>query len=155
VSLTFELREGQVRDPRIVAVLERHLALMRSISPPESVHALDVDGLARPEITFWSLWDADRCIATAALKELTPHSGEVKSMHTIAERRGQGLGDHMLRHVLNTARARRYRSLWLETGSQPAFEAARALYARHGFITCGPFGSYAEDPHSTFMTLAL
>jgi putative acetyltransferase len=153
--MTFDIREGNVRDPRIVAVLERHLALMRSISPPESVHALDVSGLEKSEITFWSLWDGDACIATAALKALPDGGGEGKSIHTVAERRGEGLGAHMLQNVLATARARCYRKLWLETGSQPAFAAARALYARYGFIECGPFAGYTDDPNSAFMVLDL
>jgi putative acetyltransferase len=150
-----DIREGNVRDPRIIAVLERHLALMRSISPPESVHALDVDGLTRRELTFWSAWTNDTCVATAALKQMSPSEGEVKSMHTVAEHRGKGLALTMLDHVLSVARARGYRRLWLETGSQPEFAPARALYARRGFVECGPFGSYKHDPHSAFMTLEL
>jgi putative acetyltransferase len=61
----------------------------------------------------------------------------------------------MLRHIMAAARKRGLSRLSLETGSWPYFASARALYARHGFAECPPFGDYRPDPNSVFMTLAL
>jgi len=129
--------------PQIHALLEEHLADMRRISAPESVHALDLDKLRRPEITFWSAWDDGTLVGCGALKDLGAQHGEVKSMRTPEALRRRG------------ARSRNYERLSLETGSQPAFQPAQALYASVGFTRCGPFADYTEDPHSVFMTIAL
>lgn len=149
------IRIDDLRGPEIVALLEAHLALMRSISPPESVHALDLEGLRAPQITFWTLWDGEVLLGCAALKELDPHHGEIKSMHTAQAARGKGVGRRLIQHILAEARARGYRRLSLETGSTEDFAPARGLYARAGFTTCGPFGDYILDPFSVFMTLEL
>lgn len=141
--------------PEIVALLTAHLALMRSTSPPESVHALDLEGLRRPEISFWTVRDGDALLGCGALKALGDGHGEIKSMHTAERHRGRGAAARLVRHIVEEARRRAYRRLSLETGSQPAFAPARALYARHGFTLCPPFGDYAPDPNSVFMTLEL
>ncbi len=150
--MALEIRLDDLRDPRIAAFLEEHLADMRRVSPPESVHALDLDGLRQPEIRFWTGWQGERLVATAALKRLDASHAELKSMRTAAALRGQGIARRMLAHVLAEARAQGHVRLSLETGSQPFFAPARALYARHGFEECGPFGSYRPDPNSAFMT---
>lgn len=150
-----ELRVDDLRGEAVQALLREHLASMRSISPPESVHALDLDGLRAPNITFWSAWRGDRLVGSGALKELDPDHGEIKSMRTAAECRRQGVGAVVLRHLLAEARRRGYRRVSLETGSQAAFAPARALYARFGFAVCGPFGDYRDDPNSAFFTLLL
>jgi putative acetyltransferase len=124
-------------------------------SPPESVHALDLDGLRKPEITFWAIWAAGKPVGCGALKELARDHGEVKSMRTAPEFRGKGAAKLMLRHILNEARMRGYRRLSLETGSMAAFEPARRLYLNHGFSYCGPFADYSLDPNSVFMTREL
>ena len=141
--------------PAIHALLNEHLQSMREASPPESVHALDLDKLRRPEITFWSAWDLDALLGCAALKELGPRHGEVKSMRTPAARRRTGAGRALLMHVIETARARGYERLSLETGTGAAFEPAHRLYESAGFTRTGPFGDYRDDPFSVFMTLAL
>jgi putative acetyltransferase len=129
---------------------------MRAWSPPESVHALDLARLRAPEITFWTLWDDDdELLACGALKELAADHGEVKSMRTPHKLRGLGAGRAMLEHIVREARQRGYRRLSLETGSQPQFLPARALYESAGFACCGPFGDYRADPYSTFMELRL
>lgn len=142
-------------DPRVHALLEEHLADMHAWSPPESVHALDLAGLKRPEVTFWTAWEGDALLGCGALKELALDHAEIKSMRTARAHRGRGVGQAMLEHLLAEARRRGYRRLSLETGSQPQFDPARGLYARYGFVECGPFQGYGPDPNSTFMTRAL
>ncbi|MEJ5990038.1 GNAT family N-acetyltransferase [Ramlibacter sp. PS3R-8] len=141
--------------PEIHALLEEHLANMRELSPPESVHALDLARLRGPDITFWTVWDGSLLLGCGALRELTPTHGEVKSMRTPEALRGRGAGRAVLQHMIGQARSRGMRRLSLETGSQPGFEPARTLYRSFGFTPCGPFGDYREDPNSFFMTLAL
>ena len=139
----------------IIALLQEHLAEMRSVSPPESVHALDLSGLRKPDITFWTVWLESDLAGCAALKELSPDHGEIKSMRTAHHHKRKGVAAHMLRHILKEAARRHYRRLSLETGAQPHFEPARALYASFGFERCGPFGNYVDDPNSLFMTRVL
>ena len=139
--------------PEIHALLEEHLRNMREISPPESVHALDLDKLRSPDITFWTVWEDAQLIGCGALKELDRLHGEIKSMRTPEALRRKGAGRAMLAHILEQARARGYERLSLETGSFDAFKPARQLYESAGFVYCGPFGAYGEDPNSMFMTL--
>lgn len=141
--------------PEVRALLREHLDSMYSLSPPESVHALDVEGLLAPDVTFWTVWEGEELMGCGALKELDPLHGEIKSMRTPERLRRRGAGRVVLEHILAEARARGYRRLSLETGSMPAFEPARSLYARYGFVVCGPFGGYRLDPYSVFMTLEL
>lgn len=154
-ELEITIREDDPRRPEIVALLEIHLAFMASQSPPESRHALDVEGLCRPDITFWSVWNESNLIGCGALRELDPRHGEIKSMHTAQALRGQGLGGRILTYIIEEGRRRGYARLSLETGSMAGFAPAHALYSRYGFGFCPSFGSYREDPNSVFMTLAL
>ncbi|MBO9646734.1 MAG: GNAT family N-acetyltransferase [Pseudacidovorax sp.] len=153
------IRLDDLRDARIAAFLEEHLADMRRVSPPESVHALDLAGLRRPEIRFWSAWTRDGAeealAGTVALKRLDDGHAELKSMRTAAHLRGRGIAGQLLAHALAEARAAGHTSLSLETGTHPFFGPARALYARHGFVSCPPFGDYGPDPASCFMTRSL
>src|SRR4029077_15465380 len=118
-------------------------------------HALDLDALRSPGITFWTGWDGDHLLGCGALKELDRVHGEIKSMHTAAAYRGRGVALSLLKHIVEEARSRSYRRLSLETGSRVAFAPARMLYAGFGFVTCGPFGGYILDPNSVFMTFEL
>lgn len=147
-----DIREDDLTGPEIAKLLEAHLDLMRSISPEESVHALDLDKLRQPDITFWTVWDGNSLLGCGALKELDPTHGEIKSMHTSAASRGRGVADLLLRHILGVADSRGYERLSLETGSTDHFLPARGLYAKYGFVATGPFGAYRPDPHSAFMT---
>jgi putative acetyltransferase len=149
------LSQGGLDDPRVVDLLHLHLTRARAETAPGSAHALDLTGLRAPEITFWSAWDDDVVLGVGALKRLSADHGEVKSMYTAEAARGRGVGSALLHEIVAAARARGLRRLSLETGSWPYFAPARTLYARHGFVPCGPFGDYAEDPNSVFMTLAL
>src|SRR4051794_14811269 len=128
---------------------------MYATSPAESVHALDPAALAGQGISFWTAREDSRLVGCAALKQLAPGEGEIKSMRTAAPARGRGVGSALLRHLLADARASGYRRLFLETGSQAFFAPARRLYERHGFAVCAPFAGYQPDPHSVFMTLQL
>jgi putative acetyltransferase len=114
-----------------------------------------VDALRQPGITFWTLWDGDALLACGALKELDPVHGEVKSMRTAAAHLHKGAARAMLDHLVAEARRRGYRRLSLETGTADAFVPAHRLYAAAGFVPCGPFAGYVDDPYSCFMTLAL
>lgn len=137
------------------ALLEEHLADMRAWSPPESIHALDLDGLRRPEVSFWTVWEGAALLGCGALKALGPDHAEIKSMRTANAHRGKGVARLMLAHLLAEARRRGYARLSLETGSQPGFVPARTLYAAHGFVECPPFADYRPDPNSVFMTRTL
>lgn len=147
-----------VEDPRrpdVVALLERHLALMFAQSPPEDVHALDVDALADTAVTFYAARRAGELVAVGALKSLTGDHAEIKSMHVAAEARGQGVARALLAHLLAEARVGGVQRVSLETGTQEGFAAARRLYASAGFVECEPFADYAPSPSSAFMTRAL
>ena len=150
-----EIRADDLRGADVTALLQEHLDDMHRHSPPESVHALDLDTLRRPEITFWVVRDGDALLGCGALKQLDPRHGEIKSMRTANVHRGRGVGALMLDHIVAEARRRGYARLSLETGTPAAFDPARRLYARYGFVECGPFAGYAPDPYSTFMTLEL
>lgn len=141
--------------PEIHALLNEHLQSMHALSPPESVHALDLDKLRQPEITFWSVWDGAQLLGCGALKELDARHGEVKSMRTPAALRRTGAGRAVLAHIIDVAKSRDYARLSLETGSMEAFRPAQALYESFGFSYCGPFGDYTDDPNSVFMTKTL
>jgi len=147
-----------IEDPvqeNIVALLETHLDLMRSISPPESVHALDVERLREANVTFWTIRQNGELAGCGALKEIAPDHGEIKSMHVREAARGQGVARKLVETILETAQSKRYQRLSLETGSTQHFQPARNLYAAFGFQECGPFADYRSDPHSIFMTLEL
>jgi putative acetyltransferase len=136
-------------------LLREHLRNMAQQSPPESVHALDIDALQKPEITFWTVWSGNELLGCGALKELNSTHGEIKSMVTSTAHRRKGVARAMLNHILDEARRRSYARLSLETGSMQAFDPARRLYETFGFTYCSPFADYIEDPNSVFMTLAL
>jgi putative acetyltransferase len=155
VTAPFEIRADDLTGPEIEALLREHLAFAAVNSPPGSRHALPLERLRAPNISFWTVWRGGELAGCGALKELDPAHGEVKSMRTAAPFLRQGVGSLVLAHLIAVARRRRYRRLSLETGSQDVFVPARALYARFGFAVCGPFASYVEDPNSVYMTLAL
>ena len=141
--------------PEIAELLKEHLASMFVYSPPESVHALPIEGLRSPDITFWSVWENDELLGCGALKELDAEHGEIKSMRTPSAHLRKGVARAVVRHIIAEAKRRGYRRLSLETGSMAAFEPARQLYTVCGFRYCEPFGDYANDPNSVFMTMEL
>lgn len=139
----------------IAEFLEEHINDMKETSPPESKHALDLEGLRQPEVTFWTVWDNQTLVGCGALMELNLEHAEIKSMRTSSLSRQKGIASKLLQHMLSEARKRGYHRLSLETGSMPFFGPARKLYARFGFKYCAPFSSYKEDPNSVFMTIEL
>jgi putative acetyltransferase len=143
------------RSPDVRALLERHLLFANEHSPPEDVHALDIDGLLDPGISFFAYRVEGELLGVGALKHLDDTHAELKSMHTSAEARGRGVGRAMLDHLVAIARERGYRRVSLETGTMDAFAPARAMYAKAGFVSCPPFGGYWDSPYSVCMTLAL
>jgi putative acetyltransferase len=150
-----KIRVDDLRGTAVTKLLQEHLRSLSAISPPESMHALNMDALRKPEITFWSVWDGEELVGCGALKELDAQHAEIKSMRTVAAHLRKGVASRLLQHLINEAKRRNYRRLSLETGSMDAFEPARRLYAQFGFNHCGPFASYVEDPNSVFMTKEL
>ena len=142
-------------DPALASFLQAHLDDMAPTAPPESQHALNIDELNQPSVRLWVAHLEGELVGTAALAELFDAHEELKSMRTDPVRRGAGIGSALLLHLLADARSRSVERISLETGSMQFFTPARTLYARYGFVECEPFGKYAQDPNSTFMTLTL
>lgn len=143
-----DLSGGDVR-----ALLDEHLEDMARHSPPESIHALSIDGLRHRDVRFWCVRQGDQLLGCGALKTLEPGHLEIKSMRTARVHRRRGIGALILDHLLTEARRRGCSRVSLETGSMAAFEPARQLYRSRGFVRCGPFADYQPDPNSVFMTL--
>lgn len=139
----------------IVAFLQEHIEEMRAISPPESKHALDLDGLRQPDVTFWSVYDGERLLGCGALKKLDDSSAELKSMRTARAAKRQGVASALLQHIVAEAGRCGFTRLYLETGTADFFAPARALYERYGFTPCEPFADYPKDPNSMHMTKGL
>lgn len=150
-----EIKLDDLTGPEVAALIGEHLQGMALHSPPESIHALNLDGLKKPEITFWSAWEQDELLGCGALKELDGQHGEIKSMRTATAHLRKGVAKRILAHIIEEAKRRGYLRLSLETGSMEAFEPAKRLYASFGFQYCEPFSDYIEDPNSVFMTKEL
>lgn len=153
--MTIEIRTDDLTGAETHALIAAHLAGMHDTSPAESVHALDVEALRDPSITFWSAWVDGRLAGIGALKAIDAERGELKSMRVDDAFRGSGVGRALLRHIIHEARVRGMASLWLETGTTADFVPAQRLYASEGFTLCGPFEGYRPDPYSFFMTRAV
>ena len=149
------IKIDDLRGTEIAVLLEEHMRGMHAVSPPESCHVLDLDALRQPGITFWSAWEGIDLLGCGALKELNAEHGEVKSMRTAAGQLRSGVASKLLQTIVDEAVGRGLRKLSLETGTMAAFKPAQTLYAKFGFEFCEPFGGYAEDPNSVFMTKVL
>lgn len=141
--------------PDLALLMARHTADMHADTPPESIHMMDAGALASDDVSFYVMRDGAEPVAMGAFKRIDAGHAEIKSMHVLAEARGRGLSRRMLEHLLTEARAAGFTRLSLETGVQPTFVAARALYAKAGFTECPPFEGYSPDPNSVFMTKEL
>lgn len=150
-----DIHIDDLEGPEIAQLLCAHLENAADHSPPDSIHALDLNALKQTEITFWSIWDKGHLLGCGALKELTSTHGEIKSMHTSQNHRGRGIASKLLQHIISVAKKRGYENLSLETGTMAGFAPARAIYKKHGFGECPPFANYFIDPNSVCMTLAL
>jgi putative acetyltransferase len=149
------IREDDLTGEAVAALLRFHLNEMHQWSPPESVHAMPIERLRAPDVTFYTAWDGGNLAACGALKQVDPAHGELKSMRAGPDWRGKGAGKAILLHLIAEARARGYTRVSLETGRPEAFLPARRLYESHGFTPCPPFGDYVEDDFSICMTRAL
>jgi putative acetyltransferase len=142
--------------PDLAELHARHTAQMHADTPSGSIHMLPASALKAPGIAFFVMRDDDgHPVGMGAFKRLAGEAAEIKSMHILAEQRGRGLAARMLDHLVAEARAAGLGRLYLETGSQDSFAAARALYLRAGFTECPPFQGYDPDPWSIFMTRAI
>lgn len=150
-----EIKVDDLSGAEVTQLLEEHLTHMRSLGPPESTHALPLEELRRPDVTFWSVWKNHELLGCGALKQLDREHGEVKSMRTARAHLRKGVARAVLNHILEEAARRGYRRLSLETGASAAFSAARQLYAGAGFTYGEPFADYVPDPNSVFMTKEL
>lgn len=151
----YAIREDDLTGEEVAALLRLHLDEMHQWSPPESVHAMPIERLRSADVTSYSAWDGPNLAACGAIKQLAPDHGELKSMRAHPDYRGRGAGKAVLARLLDVARERGYRRVSLETGAPDQFLPARRLYESHGFAECGPFGDYAPDPFSLFMTRTL
>lgn len=153
MALTIELDD--LSRPEVALLLEEHLQEMAENSPHQRQHALELEGLKADDITFWTVWDAAELVGCGAIKYLSDDHVELKSMRTKPAYQGKGVGALLLRHILDYAEDEGYTRISLETGSQPMFDRACALYEKFGFTYCDPFGQYSLDPNSLFMTRSL
>ena len=149
------IKTDDLSSPEIAALLKEHMEDMARHSPPESVHALDLESLKEPEMTFFTAWEGLALLGCAAIKELNAEHAEIKSMRTSSKHLRKGVAASLLAHVLDEARRHSYQRISLETGSMDALTAAKNLYANFGFRPCEPFADYIRDPHSIFMTMEL
>ena len=149
------IRTDDLSGVDIQTLLHEHLADAYKNSPPDSVYALDLSELQKPDISFWSVWEDNVLLGCGALKELGPSHGEIKSMRTTEAALKRGVGSMMVAHIIEQARARGYERLSLETGSNEPYAPARGLYTKFGFKKCGPFADYKDGTFSLFMKLDL
>jgi putative acetyltransferase len=154
-SSSMDIKIDDLAGSEIRQLLKEHLEDMARNSPPESCHALNIEQLKKPEITFWSAWNSNELLGCGALKELSSQHGEIKSMRTVSVHRGKGVATKLLTHILGEAERRNYKRVSLETGSMDSFAPARNLYVKFGFKECPPFADYVDDPYSLFMTKEL
>lgn len=150
-----ETRVDDLSSPAVQALITEHLAGMHTNSPPGHVKALALDSLRQSDITFWSAWCGQSLCGCGALRELDSSSGEIKSMRTRATFLRKGVAQTVLNEILRMARSRKYKRLYLETGTGPVFAAAHSLYLRNGFNWCGPFGNYDATDFNVFMEKTL
>lgn len=155
VDMTISIARENPLTPDLGLLFDRHHAHCHADTPPESIHMMDRATLDAPNIAFLVAREGREPLAMGALKVIAPGHGELKSMHVLDEARGRGLARRLLEALVAEGRAMGLTRLSLETGAQPSFAPARALYETAGFTSCGPFGSYTNDPMSAYMTLAL
>ena len=151
----FIIRTDDLTDPHVLALLDYHLAEMVRVSPPDGVNALPLDGLKDPQVTFYTLWQGQELAGFGALKRISADHAEQQSMRTASSFLRCGVGEAILRHLIEAARDFGYQRLSLETGKTPDYDAARGLYRKYGFADCPPFAGYRDDGFSQCMTRSL
>lgn len=151
----YRIIEDDLTGEAVIALLAFHLEEMHRLSPPCKVHAMPVERLRQPDVTFFSAWDGDSLAAVGALREIDAQRGELKSMRAAPEYRGKGAGEAILLHLIAEARRRGYTWLGLETGRPESYRPAQNLYRKHGFTDCEDFGDYVGDDFSMCMSRTL
>ncbi|AXU18357.1 GNAT family N-acetyltransferase [Novosphingobium sp. THN1] len=147
--------EDDLSGEAIRELVALHLSGMHANSPACKVHALPVEKLRQPGVTFYSAWVGDVLAGMGAIRELDATHGELKSMRVASDWLGKKIGEAVLLHLLSIALQRGYRRVSLETGRGPAFEPALGLYRKHGFVNCEAFADYVQDDFSQCLTLKL
>jgi putative acetyltransferase len=150
-----DIREDDLSGEQTRELLRYHLAGMHAHTPVGHVFALDLSGLKASDVTVWTAWIGTRIAGIGALRQLADGNGEVKSMRTHPEFLRRGVGSAVLEHIIDEARMRGMRRLSLETGRDPAFEPALALYRKRGFLDGEPFADYARSDFNQFLHLLL
>ncbi|MTV38022.1 GNAT family N-acetyltransferase [Duganella radicis] len=145
MPITFETPD-QPEVHTLIAELDTYLL---QLYPPESVYALDVQTLLQPNIRFAVARDAHGAAVGCGAIVLGEEYGEIKRMYVRPAARGAGTARQLMDLLEHTARNAGCPQLVLETG--PDNPEALALYMRHGFERCGPYGDYPDDPLSVFM----
>jgi putative acetyltransferase len=153
--MAFKIRRGDFSDPQVIALLRYHYEQNRANSPEGSCHVLDLTAMQVPEIAFFTAWEGEELLGMGAIKRLNAADGELKSMRTLPAVLRRGVASAIVLCLIDEARENGLTRLYLETGSYDYFAPARELYARHGFVECGPFGDYQPDPNATFMVRQL
>lgn len=153
--MAFEIKRGNFSDPQVIALLRYHYEQNRANSPEGSCHVLDLTAMQVPEIAFFTAWEGEELLGMGAIKRLNAADGELKSMRTLPAALRRGVASAIVLCLIEEGRKMGLRRLSLETGSYDYFRPARELYARHGFVECGPFGDYQPDPNATFMVRQL
>tara|TARA_B100001029_G_C15029297_1_gene435803 strand:- start:15 stop:470 length:456 start_codon:yes stop_codon:yes gene_type:complete len=136
-------------------LLIKHFIELRSVSPDDSCHVLDIKGLKDPTIKFWSFWENNQLIGCGALKFLDKENGEFKSIRVKDEFRGKGVGKKIISHLIAASKREGIKKLSIETGAGDFFGSARKLFKKFGFKTCAPFANYKKDSNSCYFDLEI
>ena len=147
--------ENNFDNAEVNHLLTKHFIELRSVSPDDSCHVLDIKGLKDSSIKFWSFWDNNQLIGCAALKFLDDERGEFKSIRVEDNSRGKGFGKKIISHLIEVAKNEGIKKLSIETGAGDFFKSARKLFKKFGFKTCRPFADYKEDPNSCYFDLEI
>ena len=147
--------EGNFENPEVNKLLVKHFKELKSVSPTDSCHVLDIAGLKNPNIKFWSLWEEDQIIGCGALKFLDKEHGELKSIRVNDAFRRKSYGIKVIQHLIFEAKKLNIIKLSLETGAGIFFAPARKLFEKSGFKPCEPFGEYKKNPDSCYMSLLI
>lgn len=142
-------------DPRnedAAGVLKDSHIFMQAMFSPDQSHFLSIDELCAKNILLFVGRIDGKPAGTGALV-IKDGYGEVKSMFTRAEFRGQGVADAVLGRIEREAHARNLPFLRIETGD--LLHEAMRLYSRFGFYDRGPFGEYEDDGSSIFLEKSL
>lgn len=145
MKITFETPD----QPEILTLIAELDAYQLTLYPPESVYALDLPAMTKPNVLFAVARDAGGAAVGCCAIVVTPEFGELKRMYVRPEARGQGVAGKMLAALEAEAIARGCKVFALETG--PYQPEALSLYERYGYQRCGPYGDYGDDPLSIFM----